>query len=276
MHGDFLDLLGRLTVRRHRASPAAGGERETMPDDRLRTIVFECLVEGIGDDRVDSLLHVIGWDDDDVCMSVAGRPSEERHAFESRVKARLLDAGARSVLAGLRDGWTVILVGARDARAAEAACLSAAAEFGADDFVCLGDVGTSARGAAASVCGTMSALRAAPGVPDLPHVIHASDVLPERALLGDATARRQLYDAVYQALRSGGTCDSALPTIDAFLRSGGSLDATAKRLRVHPNTVRYRLKRVASTTGWDATNPREAYVLRTALAIGRMDDAKRG
>ncbi len=276
MQGDFLDLLGRLTIRRHRA-PTAGSAtgREMMPDDRLRTIVFECLAEGIGDDRVDSLMHVIGWTGDDVCMAVAGRPVGDRRAFESHLEARLLNAGARSVLTGFRDGWTVMLIGAADADAAENACMQASAEFGTDDFVCLGDVGASARGAASSVSGVMSALKAAPGVPDLPHVIHASDVLPERALLGDATARRQLYEAVYQTLRRGGPCASALPTVDAFLSSGGSLDATAKKLRVHPNTVRYRLRRVASTTGWDATDPREAYVLRTALAIGRIDDAKR-
>ena len=38
---------------------------------------------------------------------------------------------------------------------------------------------------------------------------------------------------------------------------------------MHPNTVRYRLKRAADTTGWDATDPREAYVLRTAISLGR-------
>ena len=48
------------------------------------------------------------------------------------------------------------------------------------------------------------------------------------------------------------------------------MENTAKELNVHPNTVRYRLKRAAETTGWDATDPRDAYVLTTALAIGRM------
>ena len=57
-----------------------------------------------------------------------------------------------------------------------------------------------------------------------------------------------------------------------FLRNGSSLENTAKELNVHPNTVRYRLKRAAETTGWDATDPRDAYVLTTALAIGRMRD----
>jgi DNA-binding PucR family transcriptional regulator len=40
---------------------------------------------------------------------------------------------------------------------------------------------------------------------------------------------------------------------------------------VHPNTVRYRLRRVSEVTGWDPLDPREAYVLQQALAVGRLD-----
>jgi DNA-binding PucR family transcriptional regulator len=42
-------------------------------------------------------------------------------------------------------------------------------------------------------------------------------------------------------------------------------------LYVHPNTVRYRLRKVAEVTGWDPLDAREAYVLQTALALGRLD-----
>ena len=47
-----------------------------------------------------------------------------------------------------------------------------------------------------------------------------------------------------------------------------SEEATARELFVHPNTVRYRLKRVSDVIGWDATGPREALILQTALIIG--------
>ena len=59
-------------------------------------------------------------------------------------------------------------------------------------------------------------------------------------------------------------------TVSSFLESGRSLEITARMLNVHPNTVRYRLKRMADTTGWDATNPRDATVLTTAIALGRI------
>jgi hypothetical protein len=41
-------------------------------------------------------------------------------------------------------------------------------------------------------------------------------------------------------------------------------------LFVHPNTVRYRLKRITDFTGRDPTVPRDAYVLRVATTVGRL------
>ena len=48
------------------------------------------------------------------------------------------------------------------------------------------------------------------------------------------------------------------------------VEGTARTLIVHPNTVRYRLKRVSDVIGWDATGPREALILQTALIIGSI------
>ena len=57
---------------------------------------------------------------------------------------------------------------------------------------------------------------------------------------------------------------------DAYLDSGGAIEACARKLFVHPNTVRYRLKRIADFTGRDPTVPRDAYVLRVATTVGRL------
>jgi DNA-binding PucR family transcriptional regulator len=59
-------------------------------------------------------------------------------------------------------------------------------------------------------------------------------------------------------------------TLDAYLDSGGAIEACARALFVHPNTVRYRLKRIADFTGRDPTTPRDAYVLRVASTVGRL------
>jgi DNA-binding PucR family transcriptional regulator len=59
-------------------------------------------------------------------------------------------------------------------------------------------------------------------------------------------------------------------TLDAYLDSGGAIEACARQLFVHPNTVRYRLKKIADFTGRDPTVPRDAYVLRVAATVGRI------
>jgi DNA-binding PucR family transcriptional regulator len=96
----------------------------------------------------------------------------------------------------------------------------------------------------------------------------ASDLLPERAIDGDETARRQLIDEVYAPLVAAGS--ALVETLGAYLEQAGSLEATARALYVHPNTVRYRLRRVAEVAGYAATDPREAFTLHLALVLGRL------
>ena len=61
-----------------------------------------------------------------------------------------------------------------------------------------------------------------------------------------------------------------METLGTYLELGHSLEATARELFVHANTVRYRLKRVCDVTGWDPLLPREAFVLQAALVVGRL------
>ncbi|GMA31017.1 PucR family transcriptional regulator [Litorihabitans aurantiacus] len=62
-------------------------------------------------------------------------------------------------------------------------------------------------------------------------------------------------------------------TLAAYLESGRSLEAAARALFVHPNTVRYRLRRIAQVSGWDAADAREGFVLQVALVLGRLAGA---
>ena len=47
------------------------------------------------------------------------------------------------------------------------------------------------------------------------------------------------------------------------------MEATARALFLHANTVRYRLRKVADAVGRDLTQPRDAQVVRVALVLGR-------
>ena len=99
---------------------------------------------------------------------------------------------------------------------------------------------------------------------------HEAVVLAERALAGDALAKQTLVDKIYKPLSS--TSSELLETLSAYLDCGRSLEATAKKLFVHPNTVRYRLKRISDVIGWDPTGAHEAFVLQVAMVLGSMQD----
>jgi DNA-binding PucR family transcriptional regulator len=113
----------------------------------------------------------------------------------------------------------------------------------------------------------LSGLRAAWGWPDAPRPVDADDLLPERALGGDADAQAALVAQVHRTLLD----DAALyDTASAYLERTGSLEATARALFIHPNTVRYRLRRITDLTGLSPTDARGAFTLRVGLVLGRL------
>jgi DNA-binding PucR family transcriptional regulator len=114
----------------------------------------------------------------------------------------------------------------------------------------------------------VAGLRAAVAWPEAPRPVSSDDLLPERALAGDGHARRQLVATVYQPLVEAGS--GLLETLTTYLDTSGSIEATGRALFVHPNTVRYRLRRIADVTGLAPSDARDAYTLRVALTLGRL------
>ncbi|MGH8827467.1 MAG: PucR family transcriptional regulator, partial [Jiangellaceae bacterium] len=123
--------------------------------------------------------------------------------------------------------------------------------------------------AAASARCAVSGLLAADGWPDAPRPVAAAALLPERALAGDAEAVHDLVSEVFLPVAEAGPV--VLETLAAYLETGGSVEAAARLLFVHPNTVRYRLRRVADVVGLTPTDPRDAYTLRLAVTMGRLN-----
>ena len=107
-----------------------------------------------------------------------------------------------------------------------------------------------------------------PAWPDAPRPASADELLPERALDGDAAAVEALVETVYEPLLAG--CTALLDTLTTYLEQGSSLEATARMLFVHPNTVRYRLRRVTELTGYTPADGRDGFTLWTAIILGRL------
>jgi DNA-binding PucR family transcriptional regulator len=138
----------------------------------------------------------------------------------------------------------------------------------ADGPVVVGPTAPTLGAAYRSASEAIAGMNAVAGWTGAPRPVHARELLPERALLGDATAVAALEAEVMRPLGDAGP--ALTETLDAYLDSGGAIEACARKLFVHPNTVRYRLKRIADFTGRDPTLPRDAYVLRVAATVGRL------
>lgn len=137
-----------------------------------------------------------------------------------------------------------------------------------DGPVVVGPVAADLGQAHVSARAALSALRAAPGWPAAPRPVRSTDLLPERALAGDGHARRHLVDEVYLPLLHAR--GALIDTLATYVERGSSIEASARALFVHPNTVRYRLRQVGELTGLSPGDPRDAFTLEIALVLGRQ------
>ena len=201
-----------------------------------------------------------------VAVLIGSRPPGDREpaTVVTHVHRTAISAGLH-VLASVQGPRLVVVMGGASTPDAAAAALET--EFGPGPIV-LGPSVPDLLAAGQSARAAMAGERVAGAWIAAPRIVHADELLPERALNGDEDARSALVDSVYRPLADAG--GGLLLTLGAYLERGGSLEATARDLYVHANTVRYRLKRIADLTGYVATRPRDGFTLQIALAIGRL------
>ncbi|MFI7573974.1 PucR family transcriptional regulator [Micromonospora sp. NPDC049497] len=245
---------------------ARAAESRSSWDARLQALLVDALLRGDSADVLASRAAALGWaDEPPVAVAVGRSPGGEVSAVLHTVYRLARRIGAE-VIGGVHgDRLVVVLGGAADPVAATGKLLAA---FG-DGPVVVGPAVPSLDEATESARAALAGFRAAPAWPTAPRPVPAADLLPERALAGDAEARRRLRHDVYATLvRAGG---ELLETLDAFFAAGGTLESAARALFVHPNTVRYRLRRIADVTGFSPLAARDAYALQVALTVGRLD-----
>lgn len=245
---------------------AQAAEARGAWDARLESLVVDALLRGEADDSLRSRAAALGWGTHESVVVVVGQaPDAEPEVVVDEIR-RVARATHLDVLTGVQgDRLVAILGGASDPVRATRHLV---AQFGPGPVVigpAVPDLLAAGQSAAAAIAG----LRAAPAWPDAPRPVPADDLLPERALSGDDVARARLVEEVYRPLQGAGT--ALVETLAAYLEQTGSLEATARALFVHPNTVRYRLRRVSDITGYTPSDPRHAFTLRLGLVLGRLD-----
>lgn len=239
-------------------------------DARLEALTVDAVLRGETDETVLSRASTLGWRSTAAAVVVVG-PAPERDTGQALEAIRHAAAIAHTDMLGAVQGdrMVVVLGGAELTTPGRASEVTATFSdvFGPGPVV-VGPAVDHLMEAAASAREALSAFRAAPGWPEAPRPVVSSDLLPERALSGDGHARRALARDLYDPLRAAG--GGLLETLVTFLDQGLSVEAAARLLFVHANTVRYRLRRIHEVTGYSPTDPRDAYALRLALTLGRL------
>ncbi|MBB4676541.1 PucR family transcriptional regulator [Crossiella cryophila] len=253
-------------------SYAAAAEARGAWDARLEALMVDGIVRGDAEESLLSRAAALGWDLAAEATVLVGNPaSDDPPAVVFDVRSRAARTG-RAVLLGVQGSRLVVVLGGPVAGSTGHDVLAKMSEAFGDGPVVAGPTVSSLAEAHHSAADAISGLRAVVGWPAAPRPVRSGELLPERALAGDPEAERQLVERVVRPLVEAG--GSLLETVEAYLEAGGVLESCARTLFVHSNTVRYRLRRVAEITGHTATDPRDALVLRVALAVGRLARAR--
>ncbi|AWB89362.1 PucR family transcriptional regulator [Salinibacterium hongtaonis] len=260
---------------------ARAAEARGLWDARLEALVVDSILSGEYDDELPSRIAALGWHGHGEVSVLVGTAPKMLDVDMLRRTARHLDS---DVLIGVQGSRLVLVIG-RSTPAASAPVeeggtprvtfleIAKALEPGfGDGYLILGIEVASLVEASRSAKAALAGFAVARSWRNAPRPALADDLLPERALAGDPLARSTLINRIYKPLQAHST--ELLGTLWCYLDNGRSLEATARELFVHPNTVRYRLKRVSEVIGWDATGARESLILQAALIVGSIAETE--
>ena len=256
---------------------ARAAEARGLWDARLEALVVDSILSGEYDDELPSRIAALGWHGHGEVSVLVGTAPRVLDVDMLRRTARHLDA---DVLIGVQGNRLVLVIGraqptpVEDEEEATGTLIpfieiATALEPGfGDGHLVLGHEVASLVDASKSAKAALAGFAVARSWRNAPRPTLADDLLPERALAGDPLARATLVGRIYRPLQAHSP--DLLSTLWCYLDNGRSLEATARELFVHPNTVRYRLKKVSEVIGWDATGARESLILQAALIIGSI------
>ena len=252
---------------------ARAAEARGLWDARLEALVVDSILSGEYDQELPSRIAALGWTGHgEVCVIVGTSPRMvDVDAIRRTARHHNTD-----VLVGVQGNRLVVVVGRRidedasnDVEPLEDIARALDDSFGPGTYV-VGPTVPAVVDAVKSAKAALAGFSVAKSRREPPRPLLANDVLPERALAGDPLARRALIQGIYEPLRDHAL--DLLGTVWTYFETGHSLEATARELFVHPNTVRYRLKKIIEVVEWDPGAPRDALTIHLALILGSMSE----
>ncbi len=258
---------------------ARAAEARGLWDQRLEALVVDSILAGEYDQELPSRIAALGWSGNGDVAVLVGTPPRHTDPDQIRRVAKNLNV---DVLIGVQGSRMVVVIGHRLHQEGQPVIAPVPFfqiakemdEFFGPGALVLGPTVETILEAVDSAKAALSGFAVSPALRVIPRPVLADDMLPERAIAGDALARQVLVTEVYEPLRDHPL--DLLQTVWTYFETGHSLEATSKELFIHANTVRYRLKKVTDTLDYDPSEPRDSLILHAAIVLGRISEKPQG
>ena len=245
---------------------AQAAESRGAWDARLQDLVLDLILAGENSDALVSRATAAGWDASWSLFVMVGPVPSRQIATEVQLEQIRRTAKAQQVdaMVGVQTDRLIAIIGGPNL-SNETLNLSKnfVGHFGPGTVVTSAlakDLLSAADCAAAAI----SAYRSVELIGNPPRLISAADLVAARVVNGDYSAITTLVEKMQGELKP-----DVLGTLAVYLEDEPTIEGCARAQFIHVNTVRYRLKKVHETLGFDPTEPNSALTLRMALMLGR-------
>ncbi len=240
---------------------AAAAETRSSWDARVEAAVVDGVLRGQNIGELTSQAATLNWDaaaPTTVFVGIAP-PGDARSTVAA--VAEWSRRRRQPAMAGIQGSTLVVMLAGEPSDAAVVDL------FGAGPVV-RGPTAVGLSGAIESAAEALAGMDVVGAWPAAPRPVDAAELLAERVVSGDARAAGRLRRTVFAPLDVPGS--PLLETLDTYLSNSGALEPAARALFVHPNTIRYRLRRIGELTGRDPRDGRDRFALQVALVLGRL------
>jgi hypothetical protein len=245
---------------------ARAAESRSAWDARLEAKIIDALVDHELSNEIEMNAAGLGWSEARNIFALVGKKPKKDSALAVSEIHRAASNQGLLAIAGVRGEMLIALIA--NSENIENAARYFSPRFGQGSVV-FGGLVQSFDEAFQSTREAIAGYQVKSAASSSARVVAASELLPERAINSDPLAKSALV-LIYQQIMA--TDPDWIKTLDTYFAAGNSLEATARELHIHVNTVRYRFKGLQQTTGLSPTRARDSYALQVALSLGKLQE----
>ncbi len=246
---------------------ARAAESRSAWDARLEAKIIDALVDHELSSEIEMNAAGLGWSESKNIFALVGKKPKKDSALAVSEIHRAASNQSLLAIAGVRGEMLIALIA--NSENIENTARYFSPRFG-QGAVVYGGLVQSFDEAFQSTREAIAGYQVKSAASESARVVAASELLPERAINSDPLAKAALV-LIYQQLLSADP--DWVKTLDSYFATGNSLEATARHLHIHVNTVRYRFKGIQQATGLSPAKARDSYALQVALSLGKLQES---